>query len=708
MNTFNSIYLRRKNKIVLSKSNSQLPVADLATIIKNIESLGYTFSPDLIEVVASLSVPEASLFYSQLSQDLERALGANVKHSPMYPNFPIQVMEMGEAELYLNAIVHYVGNTMGQRILPQYAKEDRPTLKDLVKLKIIDLGTEAELIEIFHNLLIAKTALSPTDKEDLGEFIKLIPDYAVKILPSEFGYKENLAYIAGLLLRHCDTAEELLFPYFKTATDVLRLAVAISEGDVSLAENTRFRNLARPERRLLLSLLERCGAIVEDMLRYKKRWLRLGERLHPFEYKKRYPNCYRAFDILRNDKPFATFNSKIEKAFREKQWHTALDLLSTRGGELARKLDFLLRNCEDSSLILDRFTEVASKVSTPVLLQLVAHFEGRNNPLESPSQLRVFFPKGNVAKAYAIDNQLADIDEYNCLRVVEICENTLRNRFAQLPSLGKVYVESQLANYPVPFSQRSASKSLQQLTRGSRLPIPEGDTIRFFIWWKEGEVNGKQTGTVDLDLSAVMYDSDWKYIEHISYTNLKSSKYKAAHSGDIVSAPNGASEFIDLDMPSIVKYGGRYIVPSVFSYSHHPFANLPECFGGWMIRQSADSGEIYEPSTVKQKVDLTADTTITIPAIIDLYRREILWTDLSLTRNPSWGGNNLEGNQKGMVLIGKAMTELRKPSLECLFRLHAQARGELTDNPETADTVFAVESGITPFDGDAIAANFLV
>jgi hypothetical protein len=119
--------------------------------------------------------------------------------------------------------------------------------------------------------------------------------------------------------------------------------------------------------------------------------------------------------------------------------------------------------------------------------------------------------------------------------------------------------------------------------------------------------------------------------------------------------------------------------------------------------------ECQDPRTVKAKVDLTANTIITIPAIIDLQQREILWTDLNLTRNPAWGlGNNVENNQKGMVLIGKAMTGMKKPTLKRLFQLHAQARGELVDCPEIADTVFSVEQGITPFDGEAIAAKFLV
>ena len=400
----------------------------------------------------------------------------------------------------------------------------------------------------------------------------------------------------------------------------------------------------------------------------------------------------------------ATFNSRLEGAFLEKRWQDALELLSTRPGELARRLDFLLRNTQDQ-VIIKSFQQVCDRISTPVLLQVGNHFQHRN----SVDELRVFFPKGNLAKAFAIQNELPAIAPSLCQQVVAICEQALVNRFAQLPPLGKVYLDPQLKKFPIPFAQRSASKSLRQLTRGSRLAIPEGNTVRFFIWWQEGMLNGVATGRVDIDLSAVMYDANWNYLEHISYTNLKSAKYQAAHSGDITSAPNGASEFIDLDIPSILQYGGRYVVTSVLSYSRQPFANLPQCFAGWMIRQHAASGEIYEPQTVQDKVDLTANTTVSIPAILDLQQREIIWTDMSLTRNPNWQGiaNNVENSQKGMVLIGKAMTGLHKPNLAQLFKLHAQARGEQVTTPEIADTVFSLDQGITPFAVDAIASQFL-
>jgi stress response protein SCP2 len=319
----------------------------------------------------------------------------------------------------------------------------------------------------------------------------------------------------------------------------------------------------------------------------------------------------------------------------------------------------------------------------------------------------VFFPKGNVAKAYAIPDLLPDLPGAICERIVQICKQELMARFRQLPPLGNTYVDEALKNYKVPFALRSAGKSLRTLVRGSKINLPEaGDTIRFFTWWKEGEINGVPTGRVDIDLSAVLYDADWRYIEHISYTNLKSDKYQAAHSGDITSAPDGASEFIDIDIPSVLKFGGRYVVMSLNAYTDQPYCDLPECFAGWMIRQHPKSGEIYEPKTVQDKIDIAADTRICIPAILDLQDRQMIWCDLALASNPKFV-NNIEGNEKGMVLMGQAMTNLQKPDLYALFSLHAEARGTRVADTATAQTIFSVQEGITPFDADIIMAEYL-
>ncbi|MCM3269025.1 TerD family protein [Paenibacillus elgii] len=693
----NVIYLRRNRKVIVQPGRHVLPDKYMATALKNIEYLGFTFSRPLMEVLRTLSIEEFTAFYHQLVADLKSLLGANVNFKPMYPNFPEQVMLLSQVELYLNAIYHYL--TLE---LPEHKALERLPLLDQVDLKIIDLGSAEHFDQTIRNLISANGSISEQDKEDI-EWVIAAYDDLDAVLPDDIPLKENVGFVVGTLLKYNKASLDLVGKYVRTATDVLRLAVALSDGDVSLAANTKFRKFKRAERRLLLGLLDRCGNIVEDMLRYKHRWIRLGEILHPTEYKNRYAGCQEAFDILRNDKPYETFGGKVELALRRKDTLLAAALLKTRAGEFARRLDHLLRLSDDSSQVIDQFAEVADQASTPVLLQVMAHFSHRQEMRE----LRTFFPKGNVAKAMAIPNILPGIHPDACEAVVETCRRTLIRRFSELPPLGDVYIDESLKQYLMPFSQRSASKALRTIVRGSRVRMPEGDTIRFFLWWKEGMVNGKHTGRVDIDLSAVMYDKNWQYVEHISYTNLRSDKYKAAHSGDITSAPQGACEFIDLHIPSIVRYGGRYIVASLNSFTEQPYCNLPECYAGWMMRQSPKTGEVFEPSTVADKIDLTADTQIAIPVILDLVERTVIWTDLALKKHPYYY-NNVEGNQKGMVLMGKAMTTLTKPTLYDLFMLHATARGRKVERADEAETVFAVDRGVTPYDISTIMSEFVV
>jgi len=479
----------------------------------------------------------------------------------------------------------------------------------------------------------------------------------------------------------------------KTATDVLRLAVAFSDGDVSLAEPTKFMKFKRQERKWLLELLERSDQPTEDMLRWVEPWKRLGERLHPGDYAQQFPKTYAAFEVLRNDKPYSTFNRVIEKHLLEKNAIATLALVRTRPGDLTRRLDHLLRLGGESAPVMDAFREVAERVATPVLLQVLTHFQHRQQPLP----LRSFFPKGEAAKVFATPRPLPPLPKGTAESVVAICHDTLVARFGRLSRLGKCYLQPELKNYLVPFSQRSAAKSLRTLVRGSRLPLPDCRVIRFFLWWKNG------TSRTDIDLSAGLYDDGFKYVDVVSYYNLKN--FGGHHSGDIVDAPQGAAEFIDLDIARTTAAGVRYVVMSLNSFTRQPYCDLPECFAGWMARTHANSGEIFEPRTVQDKVDIAANTRICLPAVLDLVDRQVIWADIALKEYPGW--NNVQNNLSGMSVLARAMANLVRTNLHTLFSLHIQARGELVMERRDAECIFAVDDGITPFDLGRIASEFM-
>jgi len=704
----NSIYFRRRSRFCVPTpaKGDQVSVAHVATMLKNIEALGYTFSESLFKACQQLTLEQLTEFYAQIVPILKQARGGHRAHKPMYPNFPQQVMEMSEGELYMNAILHYL--TDGQ-LLPETEKKERFPLLDNFKLTVIELGREEEFMSLFGQIAGSNASLSEQDKEDLEWYVRHFKNSVGNLLPTTVPQKENIAFIAGLLMKYTDNAAEFIGKFCRTATDILRLAVAMSNGDVSLAKASQFRNFTRTERSTLLSLVNNLKNPIEDMLRYKSRWVRLAEKLHPGDYKKLYPQAAEALATLKQ-KGISTFNGRVETAISAKDIGAAVMALYQRPGEFARRLDHLLRLAQNSSevdAIVNTFTMSAANVSTPVLLQVRQHFIDR---ADDSQKLRVAFPKGNLAKAYAIESELPSLEASVCKAIIAACEKKLLARFKELPSLGNVYLDENLQNYLIPFSQRSASKAMRTIVRGSKLPLPENcKVVRFFIWWKNG------IERTDIDLSATLLDENFSHKDTVSYYNLKG--YGGCHSGDIVDAPKGASEFIDIDLNKALEMGVRYIVMTLHSFTQQPYCDLPECFAGWMSREKAGSGEIYDPRTVQDRVDITADTRQAIPLIIDALERRVIWCDMSLKSSPNWGyragtyginvgGNNVANNLKGIALTLRSMVEMSKPNVYDLLALHAKARGKLVDDPSKAETVFSVENE-TPFQLETLASAYM-
>lgn len=726
----NEILLRRKNKVILGIGTAK--VANdrcITTIMKNIEELGYTFSREVFDVLRTYSVNELTEFYLELKAALMKLKGANVVYMPMYADFPKGVMDAHFSELYINAMVHYWSDGILYPKNHRKRVNDRLPLFDETKVKVLQLGSEADVRQIFDNICTSRTSISRTDREDIAY---LFETENMK-LPDNIPHKENAAYISALYLQKNPLARVSgLRKYIKTATDVLRLVTAMSDGDVSLAENTRYKSFTRRQRRMIMELLSGCPNIEGDMLRYKERWIRIGERIHPSEfdcsrYTLEYDRAINAFDKLRNNRKIETFAGKVEFDLAYGEYESALAELVKRPGELARRLDQLLRVAHKESVIRS-FASVAEKVSTPVLLQVREHFLHR----AEQADVRVFFPKGSLAKCHSERNNLPDIDERYCQEVVRICENALVKIYGQREPMGKVYLSEDYRNYVVPFSQRSASKAMKTIVRGSRLPMDsQTNAVRAFIWWTnmdKCDLESYDDGRVDIDLSAAIFDENWNYIEHVSYTNLKSAKYKACHSGDIVNGGpvdgDGVSEFLDVDVDSVVRCGARYVVYQVYSFTCQTYADMPHAMFGWMERADVDSGEIYEPKTVEQKLDLTADSMVCIPVIFDCVKREFIWCDMNMSLSgihANIGGNNLESNLSGVAAVCYSMVNVKKPDLYDLIALNVMGRGVLVDNREDADIVFDTElylnndtvenerdkMVITPYDTELFMSEYL-
>lgn len=717
-NSVFSIILRRKNRVFINDNDMLKSLSGaageknkqiVATMNKNIEVFGYTMSEALFDKLVHMKVKNREVVYDALVNGLKELTGADKVYNPMYPNFPESVMEKDDFELYFNAIVHYW--SFGT-LLPYEEKEERAPLFNTAKVKVLDAGSFDDLNDIFNNLCASKTSLSKSDVDDMI----FILNSAKVTLPDEIPFKENAACVCRLLVdTGVDTDGSLCRKYVKTATDVLRLVTAMSDGDVSLAENTKFRNLKRSERRIIMNLLAGCGNAAEDMNRYAGRWIRVGEKLHPGEFAKneRYTKVVQAFGVIRNDGKIQSFAGKVDAAVASGDVNAVVSLLKKRPGEFARRIDFLLRTFDkdaDRKTVIMGFASVAKDVSSTVLLQVREHFI---NKLNGNDDMRVFFPKGNLARSYYVKNNKTETVSEDAMKmVIAVCESALVNIYGNREFLGKVYIDEALKNYTVPFSLRSAGKTMTAVSRGSRIAIDDSaKIIRPFIWWTNTKDN-----IIDVDLSIAVFADDWNCLEHVSYSNLKSSRFGICHSGDITNGGpvdgEGVAEFIDLDIEKALSAGARYAVFNVYNFSNENFSKMEHAAFGFMTRNDMKIGEIFEPSTVKQRMDLASATTTCIPVIFDLKERVFVWCDMALTADhvrAGYGGINVESNLPSVVVTCKAIVDVKKPNLYDLLMFNVKARGIITANLDEADIRFGLDDNcdVKPSDIDVIVGKYL-
>lgn len=703
------------------KSNPYIgPMKQMAlTMQVIIESYGFSFSKDLIIRLSHMDQKEIEIFWSAILPNVSQAVGAHRQFTPLYTNFPKQVISIDETELLVNALMHYAGDWLGLRILPMYTAQVRLPLIDKNKPKIIDAFSNNESVELFQRMLKSNVAMSPADEihlQTMFDFLSLTGDAEQLIINADIPQKENLAFIGNMILNSNLDFNQVISHQFKTPTDILRLTAAMFKGDRSLAQNTKNGKISRAMRKAIMAKLETqlsssndAEQLVENFFSYKEKWVRLFHVLHIGEYKEKLPLLWKVATDLRSNNYPETFMGKAEKLFASDDLSQIVPLLSGRPGVFGRSLNRLLSLAGSAKIkqdfVLGEFKKIVTKIATPVLLQIHGHYLNQGEAVD-----RVFMPKGGLSSIFIQENSAQHVSDIVSLSVVEICQDALVSRFSSLSNLGNVWIDPALRLMNVPFAQRSASKALNTVARGSRFETMNKDDsiLRLFLWWNENGIdkNGKTTraGRTDIDLSCVILDENFKTVKVCSYYDMRSKSYGLTHSGDITSAPNGACEFIDIDLNSV--NNGRYIGMLVNSFTGQPYSEVPECFAGWMSRPDGDSGEIFDARTVKNKIDLTSQSKMAMPGIFDLQTRQFIWTDLSIKSMDGYS-NNVGNNNAAITMSVKALATMKKPNLFDLFEMHALARGTIVKNKSKADTVFSLNDGVTPYMFDVIASDYM-
>lgn len=640
------------------------------TVQAELMQLGYMLDEHAFSCLLLLTGEDVIRYHDEVVAYLKYIKGDG-NYRPLYDGFPQQVMDMCEAELFINAMMHYWSN--GEWVPNAYTKA-KPTAFEHPSYKVLKPCSEAEFNRIFTDILSVNQSITPMDKEVVKWFLMNVSYNRIsEMIPKEIPFKENLCFLLSI-------TDGAGIGY--TYTDILRTAVYMSGGDESLAYNYQFC-LTNRERKHIMHLIEwktaandRTGQhfldSLEDLKKHRNKWLALFNHIHADSKRFRkpeYANAQRVVELLRfHADKIHTWNAKVERMnFVER-----LNDLMLRPGEFARRLNSLLGGCKDN-VIINAFALVAPQISNKVLFELYRYFEGRR---EDQKQRTVFI-KGarkpvKLTPLEALPKQVVD-------QIQDAILGAVMEKLQSWPKLGKVIIDEKLKNIPLPTNMRSVSETDTPTVRGTRMPINVDHTkvVRFYVHWKD------ECGCEDLDLSATFLGMGKK--ETLAWNTgmyVRSSVHHiGVHSGDVRHRKGDCAEYVDIDIKNALKEGFRYVTVDVRNYNCGSLKNVNPAFG-YMEREYPVANNAWIPNTVAASWRLQSESVSCIAVMIDLETMEYIPMDIdsnSITAT---------GDIDSILTAMRIYMEPPKLSVHDLVMWHAESRGaEIVEKADEGEEV---------------------
>jgi hypothetical protein len=651
-----------KNEILISNNLIQVKapadasvkadVALVGTLIANFVSYGYALSESVIKNLQSYSASELKEFWKSVKPALDEITGKNrnMEAFVVYKNFPEEVLAKSDAEYWFAQIFMYLG------VKNEHFTEEvkpRDPLFEKVSLKVLSIAKDNALDIILAGYISNTSRWSDNQTKYAAWLFENVKVKDVNL--SSFGFQMN--GIASI-----KQAIELGIPvHIADATDVLRLAAALSDADMSLRTNVRFKNFKKSERKILLGVLENTKNLESDMAMRKTLWKKFLARLHPgdFEFKR----VKEAYNSLYNN-TVKSFNSEIESAINGIQSRTAmapqitlqdldknksyslndlkkvvevikptkkalivlpedanmLKALSARPGDMLRRFHKLYSLFGNKTVAA--MESVVNSLTTTQLLKFKKYIETINDR----KQLMIA-PKGNWTKAQVIENNKVKVSDEDKTSLLKAIGSELSNR------MEVVFPEGvKLSERTKDIKLQTNDQELAEYGRGTVFDIPEN--IKFFrsaSYWKQISY-----GNTWFDNGWNFFNEDWKALGTCCW-NVHSFGHKAAiFSGDPTNSKDmegRACQMIDLYLDKLQAEGVRYAVWNVLAFSRISFSEAEDVLATLQMGEEPMEGGLYEPSRAQMVFPLKGDNMTKYIAYIDVKERKLVYMDANLNGN---------------------------------------------------------------------------
>lgn len=566
----------------------------------------------------------------------ERNLGGQVPE-PFYTGFPQSVRNLAPNVYSMDQALHYL-MTYDMGILDERSAHslfETKVMRDALGLaagvRPMTVVSKDEAHALVANWVSDTLASKrPSSAETIAlvyAHIEITPDFKMPKVAS----KATLVQLTEILKNNPKHLAALLDQFM--LTDILSLAKWLSyiqdcnQPYLSLAKQHTLKNLnlKNQNRKLVTRALdvvfERGIDLQQAYFAYeqKKNWAGL---LHHIHYK---PACERAkgFVAAMRGRENKSYMSYVERLIARGDIVYAAKLLAkVKGpGALLRHLDWLLSRAKTNAQTSDILAELSCNDPTQ-LLQLMLHYNmPQNDTPRTFAFTRNFELVSHVETPEEVLARKTWLTPDTRRAALAHAQQLFRDTCQSRPSLGRVYIDPAMANITLPLGQASANTGVATLPRGSRIALPEGNTVRAFTYWSK--VN-------DIDLSFIGLDESFNTTEFSWRSMDRRNSSAIIYSGDQTNGYHGGSEYFDINIDEMHKLYPelRYLVLCDNIYTGFTSFDACDVRAGYMMRENPNSGEVFEPKTIKTSFAITGNTSFAYLFAIDLTTREIVWLNV--------------------------------------------------------------------------------
>lgn len=607
---FDKLLLTELRLIEGLNSTKNQKVADLESALvdnENLKALGYELTnKGLAKLALDYSrEPDMTPLYKRVM-----SMEPEIKASPMYPDFPTQVLEIDELDFRIHQSIHYlttygVESVLGFDViegwLPEFEEEiDRIKDERVSEIKTLDYLSPTDVDSNVISRLIEKKERFEEKELIMSRVVAMRTDLKVENIP----FKENIASLYGDIILHGNLDER--YKAFDKLAEVSRHPGDVLDVLEYIVIKNKYKHLKTSVKRGFVELVESFEVYqVEENLANNK-WSRafLGKNRQARSINRNIAlidylsfNRFSKKDSIKTvvnkmkDGDLLSWNQNLERLYEAKAYDAVREVLLERPGIYFRQINRLIGLGVPYVEISNDIKSVAGELKTQSIISALNNFK-----IEREVDRDHFV----IQEHFETEAILSKLEIRDRKKVIQVFFDAL---IANLESQDidevkgkKVYIDEgifDLSKSKIEITDKFVEGGY--IANGMALKIPEkAKYLRFFTYWND-------ENRIDIDLHGVTLNKNGES-SHVGWNG----KYKDAslvHSGDITHSD--ASEYIDVNLKSAKKSGVESIQLNINSYTTVPFSEIDEVFTGLMVLgKMGKKVDLFDPKNVVFRHDL--------------------------------------------------------------------------------------------------------